>query len=144
MVERLTTRAAAARLGVSAATIRRMIQAGELHAEREVRPQGSRWYVLLDGAADTSRHASERAHGTSLEPDAWRVALETIADLRRRLDAAEQAQSELRQLLAGALRQLPAGPPAPSEPVSPTGDTPPQPPVTPPVRRGWLARLLGR
>jgi len=141
MVERLTTRAAAARLGVSTATIRRMIQAGELRAEREVRPQGTRWIVLFDTARDASQQASGRAHGTSLEPDALRVALETIADLRRRLDAAESAQAELRQLLAGAMRQLPAGTtvPTPAEPAEP-----PETPVTPVKPRGWLDRLLRR
>ena len=141
MVERLTTRAAAARLGVSTATIRRMIQAGELRAEREVRAQGTRWIVLFDTARDASAVASARAHGTSPEPDALRVAVETIADLRRRLDAAESAQAELRQLLAGALRQLPAGStvPTPSEPAEP-----PETSATRSPRRGWLDRLLGR
>src|SRR4051812_25693082 len=38
---------AAKRLGVSADTVKRRIQRGELQAQREARPQGYRWIVEL-------------------------------------------------------------------------------------------------
>ncbi len=100
MIERLTTTEAAHRFGISPATVRRLIAAGTLPAEREVRPQGTRWLVLLDTSAGASLDSKPRVTSVQRDRDALAVALETIADLRRRLDAAEQAQAELRQLLA--------------------------------------------
>lgn len=100
MIERLTTTEAAHRLGISPATVRRLIAAGTLPAEREVRPQGTRWLVLLDTSADALLDSKPRVTSVQRDRDALTVTLETIADLRRRLDAAEQAQAELRQLLA--------------------------------------------
>lgn len=100
MIERLTTQEAAHRLGISPATVRRMILAGLLTAEREERPQGSRWWVLLDASADASPELKPRVTSVQRDREALTVALGTIADLRRRLDVAEQAQAELRQLLA--------------------------------------------
>ena len=110
MIERLSTRETARRLGISVATVRRKIAAGELHAVREQRPQGERWLVLFDTSVDASRYApsdsapritSAHANGnTNGHHGELALALDTIADLRRRLDAAEQAQAELRQLLA--------------------------------------------
>ena len=100
MIERLSTQEAARRLGISPATVRRKIAAGELQAEREARPQGARWWVLLDSAHAALPGSTPRvtsAHGTR---EALSVALETIADLRKRLDEAERGQAELRQLLA--------------------------------------------
>lgn len=46
-----TVKEAAEQLGVSTETIRRMIRAGKLRAERVHRPQGSAFVVLLDDAA---------------------------------------------------------------------------------------------
>lgn len=100
MIERLSTKEAAHRLGISPATVRRLIAAGTLPAEREARPQGARWWVLLDTSADAPSDSKPRVTSVQRDRDALAVALETIADLRRRLDVAEQAQSELRQLVA--------------------------------------------
>ena len=64
-VERLTTSDAARRLGVSPSTVRRRIATGHLRAERDPRPQGMRYIVLLDPIAATpavelgSPHAAE-------------------------------------------------------------------------------------
>jgi excisionase family DNA binding protein len=65
MIERLTTQEAAKRLGVSVATIRRRIAAGELQGESDVRPQGTRWYVLLPTDQTDHDTAHETSHGTS-------------------------------------------------------------------------------
>lgn len=100
MIERLSTKEAAHRLGISPATVRRLIAAGTLPAERAARPQGARWLVLLDTSPDASPDLKPRVTSVQRDRNALVVALETIADLRRRLDTAEQAQSELRQLLA--------------------------------------------
>jgi len=45
--QRLTVSEAAEALGVSHMTARRMIQRGQLEAERVLRPQGSAYFVLL-------------------------------------------------------------------------------------------------
>jgi excisionase family DNA binding protein len=142
-MERLTVREVALRIGVSPATVRRMIAAGQLRAERESRPQGSRWIVLWSEELYVSVQASRLAHGTSPEPDALRVALETIADLRRRLDAAEEERTELRRLLAGALQALP--PPQDQEPGPDTTmpRSAPETPEKPPARRPWWRRWFG-
>jgi len=101
VVERLTVRDAALRLGISAATVRRQIAAGELVAEQEARPQGMRWWVLLDTTMSVLPHADgveEQAlpgHRAAIDR-----ALDEIAFLRRKLDEASVAQSELRRLLA--------------------------------------------
>jgi excisionase family DNA binding protein len=128
MIQRLTVQQTAIRLGLSSATVRRMIRAGQLQAEREVRPQGSRWIVLWDDDAHASAQASTPGHATSQTPDALHVALATIEDLRRRLDASEQAQAELRRMLAGALRALPEGR-AELQPVSEPLSETPEPPA---------------
>lgn len=48
--ERCTVNDAARFLGLSASTVRRRIAAGALQADREARPQGSRWLVYLPDA----------------------------------------------------------------------------------------------
>ncbi len=66
--QRVTVAEAATVLGVSPATVRRMVKAGTLTGERVVRPQGSAFVVLLHEDASAARHdASATRH------DAWRV-----------------------------------------------------------------------
>jgi len=65
---RVTVAEAAARLGVTVVTVRRMIKRGELEAERVLRPQGSAYLVTLheEGAHGTG-------NGTATEPPAQNV-----------------------------------------------------------------------
>src|SRR4051812_7873215 len=55
---RVTVAEAAAHLGVTVVTVRRMIKRGEFEAERVLRPQGSAYLVMLPG---------EASHGTGDE-----------------------------------------------------------------------------
>ena len=118
MGEWITTGEAARRLHVSPATIRRKIAAGELSAQREERPQGTRWMVRIDPDASPRLHVTPvpqtavKRPDTSVTRDALAVALDEIVFLRRQLEEAQAAQSELRQLLAreqDITRQLRAG-----------------------------------
>lgn len=138
-MERISTVEAGRRLGVSPTQVRRMIAGGKLRSETQHRPQGTRLVVLWDAphvatedATQTHRDAPERPH------DAPGVATEDateVAWLRARLVAAEEANAELRRLLALALQvqQIPAS----TQQVDATG-TPPQETIV--ARRGW-ARL---
>ena len=66
--QRVTVAEAATILGVSPATVRRMVKAGRLTGERVIRPQGSAFVVLLpEDASVTPGGASATQH------DAWRV-----------------------------------------------------------------------
>ena len=66
--QRVTVAEAATVLGISPATVRRMVKAGTLTGERVVRPQGSAFVVLLPEDASAARHdASGTRH------DAWSV-----------------------------------------------------------------------
>lgn len=102
-VLRLSVAEAARHLRVSTGTVHRRIRAGELFAEREPRPQGSRLWVLLpasmldanepDNAAETHPGASG---GTSAVEAELRSHVET---LKQALDAEQRSGAELRQLL---------------------------------------------
>jgi excisionase family DNA binding protein len=107
--ERITTAEAARRLGVSVATVRRRVAAGELPGEREDRPGGARWWVLWsDGAAPTRAHepARDSARERGDERDALAIALRTIGRLERELEIAHMEKSQL--LSALNARALPA------------------------------------
>lgn len=99
MIERLTTQEAARRLGVSVATVRRKIAAGELQGVQEARPQGARWYVLLPlsdtdhepshGTSHTAQQATEdRSEDASRDVPALMLerAYDEVAYLRKKLD----------------------------------------------------------
>jgi excisionase family DNA binding protein len=74
--QRVSVPEAAAILGVSVATVRRMIRAGRLHAERVERPQGIAYVVLLPpdagqrSARDQQLGASARANRSGPDPAA--------------------------------------------------------------------------
>jgi len=82
--QRVTVAEAAAILGISPATVRRKLKAGELTGERVIRPQGSAFVVLLprdasaapDDASDT-RHDSWRVERSNASPDSAQGAQET-------------------------------------------------------------------
>jgi hypothetical protein len=65
VIERVTTQEAAKRLGMWVATIRRHIAAGELQGESDVRPQGTRWYVMLPTDQEAPETDHETSHGTA-------------------------------------------------------------------------------
>lgn len=157
MAERVTIRDAAARLGVSADTIRRRLRAGTLTGERVSTPQGHRWVVALPvtleppPVADPGKPISVRdsAGADALEVAALR---ERVAGLERlgaelatdrdawRERAAQDADAarELRILLGRAqelTRALPAGDVAPTDDQG-TASTP----VAPWWRRLWGGR----
>lgn len=102
-VELVSVAEAARRLALSPSTVRRRIDAGELRAHVEERPQGTRYLVEITAeaveAAKEEKNASDTAHGASGDAALVAALEERIASLERRLDAREQAESELRQLL---------------------------------------------
>ena len=96
-VERLTVREAAFLLGVSASTVRRRIATSELRAEREERPQGSRFWVYLPAGTPPPTTPADSPPGMLPAPVA---ALEAhIESLERTLDGEQRAGSELPQQL---------------------------------------------
>jgi len=165
MAERLTIKAAAARLGVSTDTIRRRIKAGTLTGERESTPQGHRWVVALPvtlepppapesvppGDVDNVHVTTGHAGADAVEVATLR---ERVAGLERlgaelatdrdawRDQAArhEEAAQQLRTLVAQAqqmTRALPAGDGAPPDDRA-AASTPA--PVAPWWRRLWGGR----
>jgi len=146
-VPEMTIREAARALGTSADTIRRRIRRGELNARRDSRG----WLMVHVPAAQGA--ASPMQQGADLGNVPMAEVMQRLEEenrwLRSQLDEAARERAELRQLLAGSMRSLPAGD-TPADPQSPlpfhTRDeaTPaPGPPVTLIPRRGWLRRLLG-
>lgn len=114
-MERLTVRQAGARLAVSPTTIRRMIAAGELRAEREERPQGARWIVMLPAASDAPHHAPPRTGDTSLVTNAL------VSDLRDRVAFLERLTEHQAGQISELIRRVPE---LPAGTVVPTPDTP--------------------
>jgi excisionase family DNA binding protein len=103
---------AAARLGVTVVTVRRMIKRGELEAERVLRPQGSAYLVTLPPAAahgtedgtvtETPTQNVSRTQGTATElMAAWSTAVlaPLVAELavsRQRIEDLSAQVGELR------------------------------------------------
>jgi len=158
MAERVTIRDAAARLGVSADTIRRRLRAGTLTGERVSTPQGHRWVVALPvtleppPVADQGKPISVSDSAGADVADALELAMlrERVAGLERlgaelaterdawRERAAQDADAarELRILLGRAQalpRALAAGDVAPPDQAPPA-------PVAPWWRRLWGGR----
>jgi len=144
--EILDVSAAAARLGISPDGVRKRIQRGTLRGQKV---EGV-WRVILP--AVESPVGSDRTDRLSRT-----VSDSMIAQLlAERAQMLETISSQARTIEALSTRpELPAGTTVPTvgpigpEPVSavadtegssPIGDTP----TTPPARRGWLRRLLGR
>ena len=101
-MERITTAEAARRLGISASGVRRRIKAGQLVAEVERRPQGTRLLVLWDASALAYPGASvgqldANTNGASTRTDADKDAL--IAWLQLQLEESQRGQAELRRML---------------------------------------------
>lgn len=128
----LHIRQAADQLGVSVDTVRRRIRRGELPARRDSR--GRLLVDMANVAADAQPMQPTHAYAPAAdEPSTHRptdverqrdqlegqvrALNEHVAALTRQLDEAAEERRELRQLLAGAMRQLPAGEPASTVPT---------------------------
>lgn len=102
--ERLTIDQAAARLGISARTVRRRIRAGVLRSEKQETPQGFVYHVLLTAeevtvtATEEPVSALEPEQGTTGEGAALAAAEATIAELRAHLTTVEAERDWLRDL----------------------------------------------
>lgn len=120
-VDMVTLREAADRLNVSVDTVRRMLKRGELTGEQRKTKQGMTWFVVVPAEAAPS---SEAAPLAAAERDELIVLRERSANLERivevsqreaeharqerdewkaRAEAADEAQHELRVILAKAL-----------------------------------------
>src|SRR5215218_6625610 len=111
--ERRTTVAeAAAILGISAEAVRGRIRRGTLPVERE----DGKVYVLLEGSAE-DRTTADQPRTTGDRPDDRTEAL--IAELRDRVRALEEANSENRRIIAALTSRIPAIEAPPDERGSP-------------------------
>jgi hypothetical protein len=168
--QRVSVPEAAEILGLSVATIRRMIRAGRLQAETVRRPQGIAYVVALPGA-HRDRSAGDQQVGTAARANpsaadamaAWSSAVlaplvetvreqaETIGSLRARLSAAEERIRMLeapRELPSTAEGKEPEPSPVP-EPLPPQPDGRPSETDAPSAsvsapwwRRWWAWGLL--
>ena len=99
---RVTRQDAASRLGVSEATVDRMIKRGELQVEKE--PQGSRYkvWVLLDDIeqipGDNSDEISAHADNSSAEKSVYTVRTSTENGVQSRGDGVYAGEDELTAL----------------------------------------------
>jgi excisionase family DNA binding protein len=65
----VTVAEAATILGVSTATVRRMLKRGQLEGQRVIRPQGSAFVVMLPGqATDAAEDATSTLQGSGVTP----------------------------------------------------------------------------
>ena len=126
-MERISTTEAARRLGVSRTQLRRMIAAGQVHVEREARPQGSRIVVLWDRPSDEPLHRPARTTATDGDEPRRMVPIEEFAWLKMRLERAEEERAELRRLLNMAHQTIAvqAAQLGSARAIAPTGDEPP-------------------
>ena len=106
---RVSVAEAAKLLGVSAQTVRRRIESGELKAENEPggRGRGWRWMVLLPGSPEAAQ-AAHTATGGPPEPALVAELRARVASLEAHLEQAERSASEMRQLLATSQNLLQA------------------------------------
>ena len=106
---RVSVAEAAKLLGVSAQTVRRRIESGELKAENEPggRGRGWRWMLLLPGSAEAAQEAHSATSGPP-EPALVAELRARVASLESHLEQAERSASEMRQLLATSQNLLQA------------------------------------
>jgi len=140
-------------LGVSESTVRRLVNAGKLEAERVLRPQGYVWMVEVDEdaaeAAPTSASADAQASSTQGPPHdglAQEVARLSahVEDLREQLRAREREVGQLHTLLAQAhQRLLTDGQAAGASAVAPAPETASAPSPQWESRRWWQRLLWG-
>lgn len=138
---RLTITQAAERLGVSTDTIRRRIKRGQLQAEKEARPQGSRWMVEIadeDVPPDDATVAGLQAEVSALRTE--------VESRRREMERLYQLLDQQQQLAMAAQRQLTATIEREQEreQAQPQPQQPPRAPTTARRRRlTWRERVLG-
>lgn len=148
---RVSVAEAAKLLGVSAQTVRRRIESGELKAESEVggRGRGWRWMVLLPSSPQAAQAARSATSGPR-EPELVAELRARVSSLEAHLEQSERAASEMRQLLSVSQSLLQASSAlieASEERIriaeSPPIDVPESQPDVATKHRGIWARLLG-
>jgi len=141
--EILDVSAAAARLGISPDGVRKRIQRGTLRGQKV---EGV-WRVILP--AVESPVGSDRTDRLSRTVSDSMIA-QLLAERAQMLETISSQARTIEALSTRSVPELPAGTPVPTvapigpEAMSTNVEKPPQTPVTLDVRRGWLARLLGR
>jgi hypothetical protein len=93
MIERVSIKEAAERLGVSQDTIRRRLKSGELAGEREKTPQGFVWCVELPQGPSNVDAAAGEPTATASAPLGDGV---EVAQLRERVAGLERLAEELK------------------------------------------------
>ncbi len=149
MTERVPIREAAARLGVSADTIRRRLKSGELAGQKEQTPQGFTWLVEVpftieppprpDASPELPPPDSGPAQATA--PTAEVRRLEQLVEvLKTELEARRREVEQLHIVLSQQARALAL--PAPQETPEPASEPPTHSPRQ--DRSSWWQRLRSR
>ncbi len=149
--ERVPIREAAARLGVSADTIRRRLKRGELAGQKERTPQGFTWLVEVpftieppprpDASPESPAAPADPGPDEGTVPAAEVRRLEQLVDvLQTELEARRREVEQLHIVLSQQARALAL--PPPQETAAPA----PEPPTHPPRqdRSSWWQRLRAR
>ncbi len=152
MTERVPIREAAARIGVSADTIRRRLKSGELAGQKERTPQGFTWLVEVpftieppprpDASPEPSpAPAADLAPDQPTAPAAEVRRLEQLVEvLQTELEARRREVEQLHIVLSQQARALAL--PAPHEAPPAADESPRQTPMQ--DHRTWWQRLRGR
>lgn len=104
---RLTIKEAAERLGKSEQTIRRRLNDGSLRGEKEPMGQGFQWWVVIeDEGDDVSGGEPDQAAPSPTSPELLSFVLQELEDWKAQARRLEDANHELRVIIARQTDQL--------------------------------------
>jgi len=108
-VQEVTIAEAAQLLGISSATVKRRLKAGELNGRQASRPQGFLWMVTIDQDHSTaSRNHASNGNSTGTELGSLVAVLQAqVTSQAEELDARRREVQELHVLLQTAQSALP-------------------------------------
>lgn len=126
-VRELPLAEAAAELGISTEALRMRWRRGRVQGRRDA----GRIWIAVDEHAGQQRPGNDRA-ATEQQFTVVELLRDQVADLRKRLDAADQAQAEMRRLLLASQQQIAELVKRHAELPPPAAATPPETPAEPP------------
>lgn len=106
MTESVTIKEAAARLGISADTVRRRLKRGELTGEKEETPQGYVWRIQLPEEESEPAPAQEEPSGDAIERARLLERIEGLEKLTEELKGERDAWREQASEQALAAREM--------------------------------------
>lgn len=135
--------AAAAAMGMSVEALRMRFRRGKVRGRKDA---AGRLLIAVPGQAEqpTERQpdAAQATPGQGVQVELTALLRDQVADLRRRLDASEEAQAEMRRLLMASSQQIAEltkrlvelPPPSPASPAKAKArEIDPEPPASPPT-----------